>query len=179
MPIARIDVEPGAAGWRRARALLEEVWSPEVVATLPWRDVVWADAHKRVLVADVRGDVVCHVGVYVRDARWDNRPVRMGGIGGVATRADRRRQGLAGSAMRKAADELRAEGVDFALLTCAPDLMPFYRRLGWSPFQGDIFVEQPQQSRVRLDRLNVTGPMVLDLELAPRSGVLDLCGLPW
>ena len=65
------------------------------------------------------------------------------------------------------------DGVDFGLLTCGPHLVPFYQRLGSSPFQGDIFVEQPQQARVRLDRLNVTGPMVLDLELAPRTGVLD------
>jgi hypothetical protein len=57
--------------------------------------------------------------------------------------------------------------------------VPFYRRLGWSPFQGEIFVEQPQQGRIHLDRLNVTGPMVLDLALAPCTGVVDLRGLPW
>jgi predicted acetyltransferase len=179
MPDTRIDVEPGDAGWLRARPLLREVWSPEVVATQPWRDVVWAQADKRVLVADEKGDVVCHVGLYLRDATWDDRAVRIGGIGGVATRADCRRRGLAASAMQRAADEMRdVEGVDFGFLTCAPRHVPFYQRLGWRPFAGQIFVEQPQ-GRIRLDRLNVTGPMVLDLELAPRSGVLDLEGLPW
>jgi hypothetical protein len=82
--------------------------------------------------------------------------------------------------MQRAAQEFRdVDRVDFGLLTCGPHLVPFYRRLGWSPFQGEIFVEQPQQGRIRLDRLNVTGPMVLDVRLAPRTGVLDLRGLPW
>ncbi len=180
MPSTRIDVEPGDAGWNRAAPLLQEVWSPEVVATLPWRHVVWALADKRVLVADEHGDVVCHVGLFLREATWNDRPVRIGGIGGVATRADSRRRGLASSAMQRAAQEFRdVDRVDFGLLTCGPDLVPFYRRLGWSPFQGEIFVEQPQQGRIHLDRLNVTGPMVLDLALAPCTGVLDLRGLPW
>jgi aminoglycoside 2'-N-acetyltransferase I len=178
MASMRIDVEPGAAGWQRAAPLLRVVWSPEVVATLPWRDVVWANADRRVLVADEQGGVLCHVGLFLRDATWDNRPVRIGGIGGVATRADSRRRGLATAAMRKAAGEMRAEGADFGLLTCGPHLVPFYRRLGWQPFHGEIFVEQPH-GHFRLDRLNVTGPMVLDLRLAPRAGVLDLRGLPW
>ena len=175
MPIARIDVEPGDVGWQRAAPLLEEVWSPEVVATLPWRDVVWARADKRVLVADERGDVVCHVGLFLREAIWDARPVRIGGIGGVATRADSRRHGLASSAMQRAAEAMRDEGVDFGLLFCEPRHVAFYRRLGWRAFEGEVFAEQPQ-GRIRFD---VTRPMVLDLALAPRTGVLDLRGLPW
>ena len=175
MPITRIEVEPGDAGWKRAAPLLEEVWSPEVVATLPWRDVVWAYADKRVLVADAQGDVVCHVGLFLRDAMWDDRAVRIGGIGGVATRADSRRQGLATSAMRKAAEELTAVRVDFGLLFCERRHVAFYQRLGWHAFKGEVFAEQPE-GRIRFD---VTSPMALDLELAPRSGVLDLCGLPW
>ena len=176
MPSTRIDVEPGAAGWKRAAPLLEEVWSPEVVATLPWRDVVWANADKRVLIADERGDVVCHVGLFLRDATWDDRPVRIGGIGGVATRADSRRRGLAlprckGRRKSSGSGRGRLRSPDVRAAPCA-----VYRRLGWSPFQGEIFVEQP---RIRLDRLNVTGPMVLDVRLAPRTGVLDLRGLPW
>jgi aminoglycoside 2'-N-acetyltransferase I len=179
MRATRIDVEPGDAGWLRAKPLLQEVWSPEVVATLPWRDVVWALADKRVLVAEEQGDVLCHVGLFLRDATWDDRLAKIGGIGGVATRADSRRRGLAGSAMQRAAQEMRdVDSVDFGFLTCAPHLVPFYQRLGWRPFQGEIFVEQPQ-GRIRLDLLNVTGPMVLDLALAPRSGVLDLRGRPW
>ena len=146
-----------------------------MVATLPWRHVVWAHAYRRVLVSDERGEVACHVGLFMRDATWNERPVRIGGIGGVATRADSRGRGLASSAMQRASQELKADGAQFALLFCEPRLMALYRRLGWQPFAGQVFVEQPQ-GRIRFD---VTDPMVLDLELAPRTGVLDLKGLPW
>ena len=176
MSSTHIEVEPGDAGWKRARQLLEEVWSPEVMATLRWRDVVWADADKRVLVADEQGDVLCHVGLFLRNATWGDRAVWIGGIGGVATRADSRGRGLAAAAMQRAVAELGgAGGADFGLLFCEPHLVPFYRRLGWSPFVGQVFAEQPQR-RIRFD---VTNPMAFDFALAPRSGVLDLKGLPW
>ena len=90
MPSTRIDVEPGDAGWNRAAPLLQEVWSPEVVATLPWRHVVWAHADKRVLISEAQGNVLCHVGLFLRDATWNERPVSIGRIGGVATRPDAR-----------------------------------------------------------------------------------------
>jgi hypothetical protein len=77
--------------------------------------------------------------------------------------------------MQRAAQELKAGGAQFGLLFCEPRLMAFYRRLGWQPFAGQVFVEQPQ-GRIRFE---VTEPMVLDLELAPRAGVLDLEGRPW
>jgi len=176
MSSTHIEVEPGDAGWKRAGPLLKEVWSPEVMATLPWRDVVWAHADQRVLVADEQGDVLCHVGLFLREATWDDRAVRIGGIGGVATRADSRGRGLATAAMQRAVAELGGPGgADFGLLFCEPHLVPFYRRLGWSPFVGQVFAEQPQR-RIRFD---VTNPMAFDFALAPRSGVLDLKGLPW
>ena len=69
-------------------------WPPEVVATLPWRDVVWAHAHQRVLVFNDADEIIGHVGVFSRDATWDGRAVKVGGIGGVATREDSRQRGV-------------------------------------------------------------------------------------
>jgi hypothetical protein len=93
-----------------------------------------------------------------------------------ATRADCRRRGVAGAAVRRAAEEIRdAYAADFALLFCEPRLAPVYQSLGWHLFAGEVFVTQPR-GRVRFD---VTDPHALDLKIAPRSGVIDLCGLPW
>ena len=39
-----IEIVNGDEGWRLASRLLEAVWPREVVATLPWKDVVWARA---------------------------------------------------------------------------------------------------------------------------------------
>ena len=58
--IGRIEIEDGRAGWPRAAPLLEAVWPPEVVAALPWKDVVWAPADRRVLVFDCAGEIIGH-----------------------------------------------------------------------------------------------------------------------
>jgi aminoglycoside 2'-N-acetyltransferase I len=95
----------------------------------------------------------------------------------VATRLDLRGQGIASEVMREAVREMRdMHGVDFGVLFCEPRHAPLYERLGWRFFEGEVFVEQPRQGRVRF---SVTDAFVFDLKIAPRAGILDLCGLPW
>lgn len=174
--IGRIEVSTGDSGWPQAAPLLRAVWPSEVVATLPWRDVVWAHADHRILVYDSDGTIVGHVGLFIRIAQWNARNVKIGGIGGVATREDRRRKGIASFAMQRAMDELRqVHVVDFGLLFCEPRHAPLYQKLGWRAFEGNVFVAQPA-GRVHF---TVTDPYVFDLKMAPRLGTLDLCGLPW
>jgi GNAT superfamily N-acetyltransferase len=174
--IGRIEIATGDTGWQPAEPLLMAVWPPEVVAALPWKDVVWAHADWRVLVFDQADDIVGHVGIFLRDAMWDARKVKLGGVGSVATREDCRKQGVASAAMRRAAQEMRdTHDRDFALLFCEQRVAPVYEKLGWRKFAGDVFVMQPQ-GRIRFD---VAEPYVLDLNLAPRDGIIDLCGLPW
>jgi aminoglycoside 2'-N-acetyltransferase I len=91
--IDRIDIKAGDVGWQDAAPLLKAVWPPEVVATLPWRDVVWAPPDKRVLVFDHANAIIGHVAIVIRNATWDDQAVTVGGIGGVATRDDCRRRG--------------------------------------------------------------------------------------
>lgn len=166
-------VVPGDAGWNSVAGLMRSVWPAEHVATLPWRDVVWAHADQRVLTFDPAGEVVGHVGLYVRDGTWNDRLVKLAGIGGVATRDDRRRRGIAHAGMQRAAQAMA--DADFGLLFCEPRHGPLYQSLGWHRFEGVVYAEQPA-GRVRFD---VIEAWVLDRNLAPRHGVLDLCGLPW
>lgn len=174
--IGRIEVNTGDGGWPQAAPLLGAVWPSEVVATLPWRDVVWAHADHRVLVFDLDRSIVGHVGLFIRNAQWDARNVKIGGIGGVATREDSRRRGIASLAMQRAVDELReVHMADFGLLFCEPRHAPLYQKLGWRAFEGNVYIAQPA-GRVHF---TVTDPYVFDLKIAPRRGTLDLCGLPW
>ena len=174
--IYRIEIKAGDVGWGEAAPLLKAVWPPEVVATLPWHDVVWAKSDRRVLVFDQVNDVIGHVGIVIRHAIWNGEAVKIGGIGGVATRGDCRHRGIASAALARAMDEIRgAHDADFGLLFCEPRHAPVYQRLGWRAFEGEVLVMQPR-GQVRFD---VTDAYVFDLKTAPRSGVLDLCGLPW
>lgn len=85
-------------------------------------------------------------------------------------------QGLGSQAMREAAKRFEQLNVAYALLFCQPHLVPFYSRLGWKTFEGQLFVEQPQGKI----EFSANGAMVLDVhEQAPLGGILDLNGLPW
>jgi len=171
-----IEILSGDASWSTAAPLFNAVWPPEVVATLPWAKVVFAHAELRVLVEDETEGLVCHVGLYRREATWNGRKVRIGGIGGVLTHEGFRRRGLASVALNAATQTLKDErATDFALLFCEPHNSDFYRNRGWKPFTGEVFAEQPG-GRIRFD---VLMPMVFYLKRAPHEGVIDLCGLPW
>jgi predicted acetyltransferase len=173
----RIDISPGDPTWEAVEPLLETVWPPHVREILAWKDVVWSHASRRVLIRDDAPphDVVCHVGLFERQALWNDRPVTLGGIGSVATRPDRQRSGLASAAMKQATACFAREGKDFAVLFCEPHNHAFYRNLGWHEFGGAVFCEQPQ-GRIRFA---VMATFVYGLQLAPRDGTIDLRGLPW
>ena len=172
----RIAIRPGDAAWEEASPLFDAVWPAKLRATFSWAHVVWANAEERVLVWNDRGELVCHVGCYLRSAKLDDSDVTVGGIGGVITRQDARRCGYASAAIGTALAAMRGNGgADFALLVCEPHNFAFYRGLGWRQFAGALFCEQPS-GRVRFDAMT---PFVFDLRLAPQGGAIDLRGLPW
>ena len=171
-----IEILNGDASWRTAEPLFKTVWSPEIIATLPWRHIKWANAELRVLVDAPSGGLACHVGIYFREVTWNGRSMHIGGIGGVATYPDHRRHGYASVALNAAVQSMRdRQDVQFALLFCEPHNFAFYQARGWHPFTGEVFCEQPE-GRVRFEAM---APFVFDLKRGPRQGVIDLCGLPW
>lgn len=175
-----IEVLNGDQSWPMAKPLFEQVWPADVVEKLPWGHVKWADADLRVLIEaphDAAKAGIAHVGIFFRTVNWNGRKVHIGGVGGVATRADCRRQGFASIALNAAIQTLRDhDAVQFALLFCEPHNFAFYQSRGWHPFAGQVDVEQPS-GKIRFEAM---APFVFDLKRrAPRQGTLDLCGLPW
>jgi aminoglycoside 2'-N-acetyltransferase I len=171
-----IDVLNGDASWPVAEPLFNAVWPRDVVEKLPWGHIKWAHADLRVLIDSPEGGLACHVGIYFRTVSWNGRKFHAGGIGGVSTRPDCRRQGYASIALDAAIQTMRDyEAVQFALLFCEPHNFAFYRSRGWHAFAGEIYAEQPE-GRIRFEAM---APFVFDLGQAPRQGVIDLCGLPW
>jgi predicted acetyltransferase len=164
-----IDVLNGNTSWPAAEPLFNIVWSPEIMATVPWRDIKWAHADLRVLIETPADGLVCHVGIYFRTVTWNGRKLDIGGIGGVITHPDCRGQGYASVALRD------HEAVEFALLFCEPHNFAFYQSRGWHPFEGEVYAEQPE-GRVRFEAM---APFIFHIKRSPRQGVIDLCGLPW
>lgn len=172
-----IEVVSGEESRPRAEKLLDAVWPPAEMGKLPWGQVKWATPDLRVLIETDDGALACHAGIFFRTATWNGQKVHIGGIGGVATRADCRRRGYASIALDAAVHTLRAhDAAQFALLFCEPHMSEFYQSRSWQPFTGAVYAEQPE-GRIRFE---VMAPMVLDLKRrAPTLGQLDLCGLPW
>jgi aminoglycoside 2'-N-acetyltransferase I len=172
-----IEIVNGGQSGPRAEELLDTVWPPAEMARLSWGHVKWANADLRVLIETDDGALACHTGIFFRTATWNGQKVHIGGIGGVATRADCRRRGYASIALEAAVHTMRDhDAAQFALLFCEPHMSEFYRSRGWHPFTGAVYAEQPE-GHIRFE---VMAPMVLDLKRrAPTLGTLDLCGLPW
>ncbi len=170
----RIDIVSGEEGWPLAERLDREVYPPDVMARVVWRDVTWAHADRRVLVRE-EAELVCHVGIYFREGLYGGTPARMMGISGVMTSPGARGRGHAGDAMRAAASIVAERGDDFGLLFCEPHNVEFYKNRGWCMFEGDVYCEQPA-GRIRFDIMNA---MTLPVRKKVVNGVIDLLGLPW
>ena len=173
-----LEVASGDISWPEVTPLAAEVYPPHILATLPWRDIAFAHADWRVLTRNGEGELIAHVGIFLRTARIHGSPRQIAGIGGVMTHPRFRRQGFARNALHQARSFLLADaGAAFALLFCEQRLVSFYARLAWRCFAGPVFVEQPGSGSTNFTTM---GAMVLDLaERAPAEGIIDLCGLPW
>ena len=135
----------------------------------------WADVDWHVLVWS-EAELASHVEIIERTGMVDGRPVRLGGIGGVASAPEWRGRGLATVAMGKAAEFLCGDlGVEFGLLICGQEMMPFYHRLGWKVVKGPLVFDQPA-GKVTFEDAVMVLPCT---EQEWPAGTIDLCGLPW
>lgn len=152
------------------------VYPPEVIETLPGRFFSWSPTQWSILLWD-QDELVSRVGLLIREIYSEGKIKKIGGIGGVMTHPAKQGRGIASQAMREAAKRFDTDlNVPYALLFCRPQLVEFYKRLMWRPFQGKVYVEQPQGKI----EFSTNGAMVLDVkEQAPLHGELDLNGLPW
>ena len=159
------------------RALSLAVYPPGESAGSTGRQIEWAAAEWCVLVTDAHEGLVSYVGISLRDARYDGRSVRVGGIGGVKTHPASRRRGLAAAGIGRAVEFFREQAaVGFAVLVCRDHLVAYYRRLGWREFAGTLLVRQRGAS------VEFTFNRVMTCAIgraAPEAGTIDLQGPPW
>jgi GNAT superfamily N-acetyltransferase len=122
--------------------------------------IEWAKDDWSVLVR-LDDQIVCHVG-----------------IGGVATRVEYRKRGLAQAAMERAAEFMRDElGVEFGLLVCSQPKVAYYGKLGWHSVPGPLMFDQPKGKVTFGDQTKI---MILPCTRKDwPQGAIDLCGPPW
>jgi GNAT superfamily N-acetyltransferase len=142
----------------------------------PASRMTWSDADETVIARDPDGGVAAMVVVVHRDGLLDGRPVRLAGIGGVASHPSVRGLGYGRAALDRAIAAVDARDPDLTQLICAPRMDGYYAQVGFRPFAGTTWMRQDgarvvldyQPTRIRPGRLP-----------APADGELDLCGPPW
>ena len=75
-PVADLTADEQSA----LRTLSLAVYPPETAAAWPGRAIEWAPHQWGVICWDDKGAALCYVGVVLREARWDDRAVKVGGI---------------------------------------------------------------------------------------------------
>lgn len=135
----------------------------------------WASGDWNVLLY-VNDVLVSNVEVLTRVVTVNQEPLRIGGVGGVATWPEYRGRGYASQAMQRAAAFMRDDlALDFALLVCAHERVSLYESLGWQVVAGPMFFDQPG-GKQQFDEV----VMILSLNGKPwPPGKIDLMGLPW
>jgi predicted acetyltransferase len=139
-------------------------------------DYKWVMQNDWHVVVKLNGVFVSQVGIVERTGTVAGQPVKLGGVGGVATFPNLQKQGLASAAMQKAARFMQESLiVDFGLLLCARETKPFYHKVGWQEVTGPLMFDQPQ-GMVTFHEVTMILPCI-KRDWPP--GIIDLCGLPW
>jgi predicted acetyltransferase len=130
-----------------------------------WAVMVWED-----------DDMVSNIHIVERTAKVGTTPVKLGGIGNIATKVEWRRRGFASAAMQVAQDFLRDPlQVDFGLMIATREMVSRYQKIGWRVVAHSLTIDQPD-GKAKLDY----GVMVLPVCRQDwPEGEIDLCGLPW
>ena len=139
--------------------------------------IQWSNSEWSVLIRDDNDVLVSYMGLIIRQAMCDDTPVFIGRIGGVKTHPDARGKGYAGFGLKKSAEVLRKElKVDFSLLVCRDELIPYYQKFGWQAFKGDMLIDQASGKT----KFTFNKPMLIEgVKPIPQCSVIDLCGKPW
>jgi hypothetical protein len=135
-----------------------------------WAEPTWA------FLGFVGDQLVSFLNIVDREVLADDTPTHFFGLNNVITEPEHRGCGYS-TQLNQKAQEFMAEtdpaGCGF--LFCADDLVPFYTKLGWHKFDGEVIVSQPSG-----DKPWPSNAMFYDLSGGRRTWKrIHLCGLPW
>jgi aminoglycoside 2'-N-acetyltransferase I len=135
----------------------------------------WADPDYYLLLS-LDGALAGRLGVLDRTVSVGGEAVRVGGIGGVATKPQFRHRGVASAMLARAAEFMRNDlKLEFGFLLCRHEVSQVYAKLGW------IIVPGP----TTFTRAGITATYPNDTMILPLAGKqwpagpIDMLGPPW
>lgn len=121
--------------------------------------------------------LVSFYNIVQRDVFFDEKLVAVAGINNVITLPEFRGQGYSSKLLDSTKyflfDELT---VDYGLLLCAKELIPFYKKLGWFDVDSKVFFAQPGNKK---EQWNAETMLFSNTETKKHPKEIDLNGLPW
>ena len=122
------------------------------------------------------GQLAGRLGVLDAKVSVGGQIIRVGGIGGVATKPEFRHRGVASAMLARAAEFMESDlRVEFGLLLCRHEVSPLYAKMGWV-----IVVGPTTFTRAEVTSTYPYDTMILPLaEKTWPSGPIDMLGLPW
>jgi len=135
----------------------------------------WADPDYYVLLS-VNGELAGRFGILDRKVSVGSEIVRVGGVGGVATKPQFRHRGIASAMLARAAEFMKNDlGVEFGLLLCRHEVSPVYAKMGWITVAGPTTF-----TRAGVTATYPNDKMILPLaEKTWPAGPIDMLGSPW
>jgi aminoglycoside 2'-N-acetyltransferase I len=135
----------------------------------------WAEPDFYVILS-LEEQLAGRLAILDRQVSVDGATVRVGGIGGVATKTKFRHRGVASAMLVRAAEFMKNDlEVEFGFLLCRHEVSPVYTKMGW------IIVPGPTTfTRAGVVATYPNDTMILPLtERRWPSGPIDMLGLPW
>jgi len=134
-----------------------------------WSEPTW------VFLAKVDEDIVSYLNIVDRTVTADDKPQHFFGLNNVITEPAHRGNGYATALNRKALEYMKDTDANACgFLFCADELIPFYQKLGWTQFTGEVTVSQPAG-----DKRWTSNAMLFDPNGHHQWHHINLCGLPW
>jgi RimJ/RimL family protein N-acetyltransferase len=150
--------------------LLERVFHDDPYAGMAYAKMEW---NVLVYVGNV---LASNVEIVERTVTVGGQPVRVGGIGGVATLPEYRGRSLATQAMIAAAKFMEDElGLEYGLLITSTRRETFYKGLGWQVISEPAYFDQPSG---KIQNEGITMSLSMAGKFWP-PGMVDFCSLPW
>jgi aminoglycoside 2'-N-acetyltransferase I len=135
----------------------------------------WAEPDYYAILS-IEKQLAGRLAVLDRKVSVDGVILRVGGIGGVATKPEFRRRGVASAMLARAAEFMKNDlEVEFGFLLCRHEVSPVYSKTGWTIVAGPTTF-----TRAGVAATYPNDTMILPLaEKRWPSGPIDMLGLPW
>jgi GNAT superfamily N-acetyltransferase len=122
------------------------------------------------------GKLVSKVGILPHTITVGGQPVRIAGIGSVATYPEFQRRGFAAQLMSAAGAYIQANpDYDFGMLFCSEKRSLYYAKFGWLRIHNPLFILQKEGRRV----FRVPAMVLPRAGKNWPEGEVNTCGLPW